>query len=1079
MNKNKFFYIVIVFLIFFLIDFVSAAPPQPCDFFSESSLYNNQPIQIGQVISAYTPAEVLCGTFTVTVEGDYGPLHCQGDDPAIGGDDGAYGGDTISFYIEGDNATASGTTTWASGQSYTVDLTSVNSAPTISSISGLTGTVKGGSSQTVTANINDVDHPKGTADQTRIFVCTTDSASSTGCDVGHYCNTTLGATTSPSCSFNVESDDILHNYYVFLVDEHDEITASTAGSYTSDSTPPTIDSFVPSNNSWTNDITPDITLTSNEASACKYDASQDTEYGSKATTMTGSTTSHTTTFSSLGSEGDHWFYFQCSDTVGNPMLIANEYDYLIKYDGTNPLAGTVSILNSNWNITHTKNTTIDFNWTGFSDALSGINQYHYAFTDAQDGSNPNVSSSGQLTSASQGSNTIYVWAEDNAGNYGASASFSVIVDTVVPSVSFSEGPADLKSFSTSNFNVTAAITDATTSISGTPEYRYYIGADSWSSWTNMTFVSGDDWMFSIAVPGADWDSRKNETIYYEVRVNDTLDNQNTQAGTEVIDDFFLITFNIADRILNQSLSGLILMGDEASCTGGGCSFDYNYTIQEQRGTTPTIIITKSGFQPVVYPLTVSGNTIINISMNDTQDPTIDALNFVARTGSGNQNYYVDITVNSSDNLAVSEVLFIYGIGGPTKDLDASLSQAGDSWTTTLGPFTSSMKIYSTSNSTDYYDNKGGNNNPILWFLFIPGGTGGDQVTTTVGGSSGGGGGVITSPGLIGTYFDALVKILESSKTLEQGNFVEIELTLINKGKEPDRDTWLTYYLIGPDGKKYFETREQIYEIPVGKTKLSKKLKSPENAEPGIWQFHVEYQTSMQPLIHIWDSFEIVEEGGMGSLPIMKNNYIIYIIIGNVVLFILFIIILFKRRRKKKGGKSARIVKTGQRIGSRGRIKQNLNKIRSKHALMILFGSISVLLLIMIGPSFTGFVVGTGKMIKNLSFIVYFMFIIGCLGVLSFVYKKKIQGVVKIGKRNKYATNSLKGLIKKKVYTDDGEYVGKVVDIILNENKIDSLRIKLDKKLKKKVKGIIVKYKNIRNVKHVVIVDGKILERLNI
>ena len=39
-----------------------------------------------------------------------------------------------------------------------------------------------------------------------------------------------------------------------------------------------------------------------------------------------------------------------------------------------------------------------------------------------------------------------------------------------------------------------------------------------------------------------------------------------------------------------------------------------------------------------------------------------------------------------------------------------------------------------------------------------------------------------------------------------------------------------------------------------------------------------------------------------------------------------------------------------------------------------------------------------------------------------------------------------------------------------KNKIDSLKIKLDRKIKSKTKGIIVKYKNVKSVGHIVIVD---------
>jgi len=50
---------------------------------------------------------------------------------------------------------------------------------------------------------------------------------------------------------------------------------------------------------------------------------------------------------------------------------------------------------------------------------------------------------------------------------------------------------------------------------------------------------------------------------------------------------------------------------------------------------------------------------------------------------------------------------------------------------------------------------------------------------------------------------------------------------------------------------------------------------------------------------------------------------------------------------------------------------------------------------------------------------------------------------------------------------------------LVENKIDSLRIKLDKKHKFKIKGIVLKFKDAKDIGHIVIIDEKILEKLNI
>ncbi|MFH1585490.1 MAG: PRC-barrel domain-containing protein [archaeon] len=70
-------------------------------------------------------------------------------------------------------------------------------------------------------------------------------------------------------------------------------------------------------------------------------------------------------------------------------------------------------------------------------------------------------------------------------------------------------------------------------------------------------------------------------------------------------------------------------------------------------------------------------------------------------------------------------------------------------------------------------------------------------------------------------------------------------------------------------------------------------------------------------------------------------------------------------------------------------------------------------------------------------------------------------------------------MSKKVYLENGDYIGKVKDALLRENKIDSLKIELDKKQRFKVKGVIVKYKEVKSIGHIVIVDNKILEKLNI
>ena len=69
-----------------------------------------------------------------------------------------------------------------------------------------------------------------------------------------------------------------------------------------------------------------------------------------------------------------------------------------------------------------------------------------------------------------------------------------------------------------------------------------------------------------------------------------------------------------------------------------------------------------------------------------------------------------------------------------------------------------------------------------------------------------------------------------------------------------------------------------------------------------------------------------------------------------------------------------------------------------------------------------------------------------------------------------------GLVNKKVYTDSGDYVGKIKEIILGENKIDSLKIKVNKEYK--INGVIVSYGYVKNVKDILIIDSNVFQKLD-
>ena len=81
------------------------------------------------------------------------------------------------------------------------------------------------------------------------------------------------------------------------------------------------------------------------------------------------------------------------------------------------------------------------------------------------------------------------------------------------------------------------------------------------------------------------------------------------------------------------------------------------------------------------------------------------------------------------------------------------------------------------------------------------------------------------------------------------------------------------------------------------------------------------------------------------------------------------------------------------------------------------------------------------------------------------------------KYKKHSKNSVCDLVDKKVYSESGYYIGKISDIILGERKIESLKIKIDKKHKFKTKGIIVHYEQVKSVGEVIILDEAVSEHL--
>jgi len=185
------------------------------------------------------------------------------------------------------------------------------------------------------------------------------------------------------------------------------------------------------------------------------------------------------------------------------------------------------------------------------------------------------------------------------------------------------------------------------------------------------------------------------------------------------------------------------------------------------------------------------------------------------------------------------------------------------------------------------------------------------------------------------------------------------------------------------------------------------------------------------------------------------NFIILVIIS----LILLVIFIIKKRKPKK--EKLKIIPLKSKLSSLKNIKVEEDKyleIKPKPVVNIIFGEDKYL---EIKPK------PETKPIEDIK--------------TKIKDKKNILSELKwflislLRKYKKHSKNSILGLINKKVYSESGHYIGKVKDIILGENKIENLKIKVDRKHNFKTKGMIINYKQVKSAGEVIIISEKVLE----
>ncbi|MBD3313199.1 hypothetical protein GF345_02035 [Candidatus Woesearchaeota archaeon] len=396
---------------------------------------------------------------------------------------------------------------------------------------------------------------------------------------------------------------------------------------------------------------------------------------------------------------------------------------IIKIDKGAPAIANASVTIEN-DSAYINSTTINFNWSGFEDNLSGINTYYYSFSNNQGTASgtSDAGSPGQLSGSQQGNISVFVWAEDIAGNIGRSVNDTIIVDSVAPSISDVVSNT-VNQTSTLNITVNSTINDSVTGINITPLIEYRYGSTAWAGPFNMTKLSGDDssanYTFNIPPPGTDWISYRGQPVYWNITVVDDLGNtREIQYNTTVI-SINLLTFFVRDRILNTSLDSVTITGNGTQCNGG-CTFNGSINISELNGGY-SFSITKSGFSSNTTNINVqSSDYLLEIYLDDTQAPSVNFINYSLSVF--NTTFYAKVYATITDNLNLDSTRLNYTISEFFSETGYAnfTNVGGDVYLARIGPYNQSIYMSPKIICNDSYGLKNTVNLDDVWYVFVNG-----------------------------------------------------------------------------------------------------------------------------------------------------------------------------------------------------------------------------------------------------------------------------------------------------------------------------------------------------------------------
>jgi hypothetical protein len=368
-------------------------------------------------------------------------------------------------------------------------------------------------------------------------------------------------------------------------------------------------------------------------------------------------------------EGIQYLRYHSQDVVGNTQDVQT---IIIKIDQTPPNVSSASVVVESGS-TYTTNSTLDFTWSGFHDNssaanVSEISTYYYNLTDNENTSNGynDTASPGQITNANEGTQTVYIWAQDLAGNIGTSVSDSIIVDTVKP-IFIPINNTNITENSVENLTLNLNITEVTSGVSGNPTVRYkYNDSDSFSNWTNMSQVVDTQYTFNISPPTGGWNVYRTHNVSWQFNTTDNATNNNVSSIykdlVESIND--APTLN---TIQNQS----VLQGNTLTFNISGLDVD-NDGIESQtltftlNHTNITLTQSNNTFATITWAPnnTFVGNNSVLITLNDTSLVATQVLIITV-----NDTNDVPIIITSINLTAFENQTFTYDVNATDLDLD--------------------------------------------------------------------------------------------------------------------------------------------------------------------------------------------------------------------------------------------------------------------------------------------------------------------------------------------------------------------------------------------------------------------------